>query len=907
MALIIELLGTPRVLVDGAPLAVDTRKATALVAVLCLDGAQGRDPLVDLLWPELEPERGRAALRRTLSTLRAALGGRWLEADRSAVRLELDDDAVDVDRFRRLVAAAASGPAAIGPLSEAVALHRGDLLAGFGLRDSARFDDWQRDAAAGLRGELEIALDRLASELAAAGRPGEAIAHCQRRLALDPLHEPAHRALIRLYAVSGHRAEALKQYRECVRVLDRELGVRPLPETSELYDAVNEGLAVAVPVPQPQAAKVAPGPARPPLVGRERELAVLMAQLGASAGGGRLVALEGEAGVGKTRLGEELLARAAAAGGVALAVRAHEGESALPFGLVASLLRAAMEDGRDARLAELPAHWRAEAARLVPEAGAGAAVAAGDGVGAQQRLHEGLVQVLGALLGRDGVPGAVVLDDLQSADPASLAVLGYLAPRLAGRPLLVVAAWRPEEAGEELALLRRRAEATLRLGRLGRDDVALLAAAAGLERHAQWLYDETEGLPLFVVEYLGALAGAGAADELPGGVRELLSARLDAVGETAGQLLAAAAVIGRAFDVETLRAASGRGEDETVLGLEELTRRGVIAEGEDGYAFCHDKLLAIAYGRTSLARRRLLHRRVATALAARRADAALVARHLLEAGMDAEAAEAFRQAADRARDLHASSEALEGYRSALALGHAEPAALREAIGDLHTLRGEYRAAIAAFEAAAALAESDGDVAALEQKLGRVHDRRGDPELAERHLAEALRLGGESARVQADRSLVAHRRGAGEEAVALAERALTLGEAAGDEEAVAQAENTLGMLTGERAHLERAVELAGRLADRSVLVAALNNLALACARERDDGRAIELTERALRLCSEQGDRHREAALHNNLADLFHRGGHPEASMAHLKQAVAIFAEIGGEDGEMQPEVWKLVEW
>jgi DNA-binding SARP family transcriptional activator len=908
MSIAIELLGTPRVRVDGAPLRVDTRKATALVAVLCLDGAQGRDPLVDLLWPELAPERGRAALRRTLSTLRSALGGRWLEADRSAVRLELDAETVDVARFRRLVASAPSGRSAIAPLGEAVALHRGELLAGFGLRDSARFDDWQRDRAAELRGELEIALDRVVAELAAAGRPDEAIAHCQRRLALDPLHEPAHRALIRLYAVSGHRAEALRQYRECVRVLDRELGVRPLPETSELYDAVNEGVAVARPAPRPAAAEVAPGPARPPLVGRERELGLLLAQLEASVSGGRLAVLEGEAGVGKTRLGEELLARVAAAGGVALAVRAHEGESALPFGLGASLLRAAMEDGRDARLRDLPVHWRAEAARLVPEAGDGGAPSAGDGVGAQQRLHEGLVQVLGALLGGEGAPGAVLLDDLHSADPASLAVLGYLAGRLSGRPLLIVAVWRPEEAGEQLALLRRRAEATVRLGRLGREDVALLAAAAGLERHAGWLYAETEGLPLFVVEYLAALAGAGAADELPGGVRELLSARLDAVGETAGQLLAAAAVIGRAFDVETLRAGSGRGEDETVAGLEELTRRGLITEGEHGYAFSHDKLLAIAYERTSLARRRLLHRRVAAELAARRADAALVARHLLEAGMDAEAAEAFRQAGDRARELHASSEALEAYRSALALGHDEPAALREAIGDLHTLRGEYRAAIAAYEAAAALAEDEADVAALEQKLGRVHDRRGDPELAERHLAEALRLGGESARVQADRSLVAYRRGEEAEAVALAERALSLGSAVMDEEAVAQAENTLGMLTGERTHLERAVELAERLADRSsVLVAALNNLALACGREGDAGRAIELTERALRLCSEQGDRHREAALHNNLADLFHRAGDEEASMAHLKQAVAIFAEVGGEDGEMQPEVWKLVEW
>ena len=91
------------------------------------------------------------------------------------------------------------------------------------------------------------------------------------------------------------------------------------------------------------------------------------------------------------------------------------------------------------------------------------------------------------------------------------------------------------------------------------------------------------------------------------------------------------------------------------------------------------------------------------------------------------------------------------------------------------------------------------------------------------------------------------------------------------------------------------------------MAALNNLALACAREGDGAEAVELTERSLRLCSEQGDRHREAALHNNLADLFHRAGDEPASMAHLKQAVAIFAEVGGQDGEMQPEVWKLVEW
>src|SRR5207248_8057671 len=130
-------------------------------------------------------------------------------------------------------------------------------------------------------------------------------------------------------------------------------------------------------------------------------------------------------------------------------------------------------------------------------------------------------------------------------------------------------------------------------------------------------------------------------------------------------------------------------------------------------------------------------------LTAGRADPAVIARHLLAAGLEREAAEAFCDAGDRARALHAHAEALEAYRTAIALGHHAPAALHEAIGDVHTLRGEYRAALSAYESAAALC-APGDVTAIEHKLGRVHDRRGDPELAERHLAEALRPGAESA-------------------------------------------------------------------------------------------------------------------------------------------------------------------
>jgi tetratricopeptide (TPR) repeat protein len=379
-------------------------------------------------------------------------------------------------------------------------------------------------------------------------------------------------------------------------------------------------------------------------------------------------------------------------------------------------------------------------------------------------------------------------------------------------------------------------------------------------------------------------------------------------------VLAAAAVIGRSFDVGTVRAASGRGDEETVAALEELVDRGLIREGAHDYDFAHERLRALAYEQAGLARRRLLHGRVADTLGG---PAAAVARHLRLAGRDAEAAEQYWRALTDASALFAHAEAIEHGRAALALGFPRPAEVHAALGDLMTLQGDYAGAIAAYETAAAGCASD-ELAAIEHRLGQVRHRRGEWALATAHFEAALRAlaaddrAGE-ARICADLSLSAHDGGDPVRAAQLAERARALAEAAEDPRALAQAHNLLGALAtsdgaaGEAlGHLERSLAIAEETRDQGARVAALNNLALARRARGELEPALALTRAALELCAAQGDRHREAALHNNLADLLHAAERPDEAMEQLKRAVAIFAEIGAE-GEPQPEVWKLARW
>lgn len=988
------LLGSPYLERDGLPVEMDTRKALALLSYLTVNnGGHNRDALAALLWPDYDESGARGAFRRTLSTLNKALGGGVLEISRERISLAFRGERsqnnlwVDVWEFHRLLESTkihqhAYPPtcrACLAALQEAVNLCRGDFLAGFSLRDSVSFDDWQFFQAEGLRQELASALEKLAHGQAGLGDFASALVTARRWTALDPLNEPAHRLLMQLYEWSGQHGAALRQYRECVRILDQQLSVPPLDETTQLYQAIQEQRLPPRPNLVEEETKAPPPAGQPlnsnldgmpeypvPFVGRQNELAALVQVYQKANPTGFLFVVQGEAGIGKTRLAQEFIDRARSQGAVCLIGRCFEGESGLAFGPIVEALRSALcQPMADKRLKQIAPEWLAEAARLLPDprlptppAGSG-----NDSPGAQSRFMAGVTQTLIGLCAPDpgGRAGVLFFDDLQWADSASLDLLTYLAHRLTDTFML--ASWRNEQLPSEhplhsmLAAARRNGFGNdVNLGRLPFEAVQELlkgSLSTGFTQLTQMnkltvnlaekLFAETEGLPFFIVEYLETLHNrpqtAPEDWQITQNVRDLLRSRLHSVDETGAQLLAAAAVLGRSFEYEILRLASGRSELETVAGLENLLKLGLIHEQpaaaspvELVYDFSHEKLRRLVYEETSLARRRLLHQRTADALAARLRllpeNTALVALHYQLAGQHTLAADYFQQAGAAARAVYANREAIGHFKNALACGYTSPAELHEAIGDLQSLAGEYQAALTSYETAAALCSPE-RLGWVEHRLGNVRHQRGEWELAECHFesaVEALEVvrenapqsPGEQARVYADWSRTAYRRSSLDQAQTLALQSLRLAEESRNQPALAQAQNMLGLLARSRqdfpqaiVHLQKSLEITTQINDPAGQSAALNNLAHVYADCHDLPKAIDLTQAALALCQQQGDRHRVAALHNNLADLYHAAGDAPLAMEHLKRAVTVFAEVGEQAGkqagEPLPAIWMLAEW
>jgi len=668
------------------PVVLPLKKAQALLAFLALAPGQrhSRERLAALLWGDATDEQARNSLRQTLFAIRTALGrasSYCVASDPATVWLEPDTVDVDVLTFERFAAGDTDDE-----LARASALYRGDLLDGLAVEAGA-FDEWLAPARERLRQAAVAAMTKLLGRQMKAGATEKAIATSQKLLGIDPLQEIAHRSLITLYAGAGRRAEAIHQYQACVDWLQRELQAEPEPATVDTYRALfPHGHAPATGVDSPS--RPPASPSGTPFIGREAEIAALVRHLRRAAeGNGRVVAVVGEAGVGKTRLTQELIARVPPGRILVLRGRSYESARVLPFALwVDAFHEQAATSLRD--LQGLGRAWARDLEALFPDTTRARPRPARGGD--RLRLFEALAQLVRWLA--TARPLLIVLDDVHWADDVSLALLAYLGRRLVAWPVLIVVTARAEEvAGRAAATLDELARdgrlERLDLRPLSLDDTSELARAllapgdvasdlTGLLRH---VWRVSEGNPFVVTETMRTIdtdhVPAEDGTALPDAVRAMTTSRLRRLTERAQRLVAIAAVIGREFDFALLRRSAGIAELDASEALEELVRAHVLRESGDRLEIAHDRIRDVVSGGLLSARRRALHAAVADALESLHhdgldADPAELAHHHQAAENWDKAVTHLRTAGTHAAARGAYREAVGFFEQALAaLGH----------------------------------------------------------------------------------------------------------------------------------------------------------------------------------------------------------------------------------------------
>jgi DNA-binding SARP family transcriptional activator len=600
-----RVLGSPEVLVDGTPPPAELmwRKNLALIVYLARSPrrTRSRDHLMGLFWADKPETSARHSLREAIRVLRKSVGDEGLLTEHDQVRLAEGAVRLDVDDFAALEAD--------GDWKGAAEMVAGEFLEGFGVPDSSGFEDWIISEREEWRRRTVRALVSHAASQLSAGRSAEAAASALRACTLDPGANAAARVAMQALALSGDRSGALACYERLAARLD-ELGAKPEANTETLARRIQQErvwhLSGAVPVEPGLGAESR----RAPLVGREQQLRQLL-DLVAGAVGQRRVAvgiIVGDQGLGKSRLAEEMLARARLQGATVAAVRAVEGDLTLPGHGLLGLARGGLLGGQGLAAAA-PAALAALAGEIPEWADRFGNVSA-----APAALPVAFVEILRALALEQ--PVVLLADDAHWLDGESVRALVQAARDLENAPFVVVFSAQEQPSRTELDDLRSRLGhdlpgITIHLQPLEASAVRELAQWAAptytpeeVDRLARRVASDSAGIPLLAIELLhavalgmdfGVIAGAwpeplktldqSFPSDLPDAIVAAIRVGYRRLSNDAQALLAAAAVLGGRVTADTLGRAVGVTDARLAAALDELEWQRWLSADPHGYTF----------------------------------------------------------------------------------------------------------------------------------------------------------------------------------------------------------------------------------------------------------------------------------------------------------------------------------
>jgi DNA-binding SARP family transcriptional activator len=663
---VLTLIGSPSVArPDGEQITPQPgAKALALLAYLTLEPRpHTREALADLFWGESPEAEARASLRQVLKQLRDSLGEVVL-CDRRLVRLA-QPVRCDVTEF---VAKAELEP------EGAAAIDIPRFLAGFSIRHAPQFDDWVAETRSSLLHRYVSVLGTLARDALDQRRWRAAAERADRWLACDRLSEEAARVAIEASYLAGDRGAALAKLTEYRAALLRETGCEPSNALIGLGRRIETD---AVPVrPSPESDdRYARAPAfEASLIGRTGEWnALVKAWKDAAKGARKIVLVEGEAGIGKSRLVDEFLRTVVAGGATVLRGRGYDATATMPLAPIVDVLRGALDAPG---LAGTDAEWLTEAARLLPELrqrfpGLAEPELSADPADAW-RLSEGVAQLLASLAAER--PLVISVDDLQWCDEDSCKLIQFLARRLDQAPILWLGAItlgeleRDAPAARLCRTLRAKAGAeTIPLSGLGEEEVWRLvremghvSTPTGGRRFARRIHRITGGNPFYIFELLKTMFVQGllAADDESGEwtaapaaleagkefplsrtVHDVIAERVDRLPEELGEILITVAVAGGAgCRPDVLSHVHGISRLHAAAVCDALAERRLLVEGGGAYRCLHPVIAHVVRDGLTPTRRREVHRALAASLevstpaADLRSVAGEVARHAEQGG-----------------------------------------------------------------------------------------------------------------------------------------------------------------------------------------------------------------------------------------------------------------------------------